>query len=324
MMAPLILFVYNRPEETRRTVEALLRNPLAKQTHLYIFSDAAKDSEHEESVERVRRYISDIHGFERIEIRFADQNKGLSRLIIEGVNEIILCYEKVIVLEDNLIVASDFLDYMNQCLNLYNDRKDIWSIAGYTPPIVFPAYFPNDVFLFGRASSHGWATWLDRWKTVDWQIKDFQQVKRNKTLRQEFNRTGNDMYRILDLHMMGRVNSWIIRFCYAQFKVGAFTIYPVKPKVQINGYRAGLIHSGQVDYHPQMNIYEGQLFPEKGVQFDQELANRFRMHQDHCSIGKIGYFLCKYNMGYHQIKSCVKDLFKYYRNITLWENSLMI
>ncbi len=309
MNAPLILFVYNRPDETRRTVEALLRNPLAKHTHLYIFSDAAKDHAQEELVGKVRRFISGIQGFERVEIRCADQNKGLARSIIEGVNEIILCYERVIVLEDDLIVASDFLEYMNHCLKLYADRRDIWSIAGYSPPIVFPAYLANDVFLFGRASSHGWATWIDRWRIVDWQVKDFHLMKRNKSVRRDFNRTGNDMYRMLELQQMGRMNSWAIRFCYAQFKMGAYTIYPVKAKVQINGYRTGATHSGLADCRHYVEIFEGQLFPEKCVQFDPELANRFRRHQDLRPVGKIGYFLCKYNLGYQQLKSCIKRIF---------------
>ena len=36
--APIVLFVYNRPEHTRKTVEALLRNCGAEQTEIYIYS----------------------------------------------------------------------------------------------------------------------------------------------------------------------------------------------------------------------------------------------------------------------------------------------
>jgi len=42
-LAPIVLFVYNRPDHTRQTVEALQKNELAKESELFIYSDAAKN-----------------------------------------------------------------------------------------------------------------------------------------------------------------------------------------------------------------------------------------------------------------------------------------
>ena len=42
MMAPVVLFTYNRPEHTKHTIEALAANELAEKTELFVFSDAAK------------------------------------------------------------------------------------------------------------------------------------------------------------------------------------------------------------------------------------------------------------------------------------------
>ena len=41
--APILLFVYNRPEHVRRNIQALLKNELAAESELFIYSDAAKD-----------------------------------------------------------------------------------------------------------------------------------------------------------------------------------------------------------------------------------------------------------------------------------------
>jgi len=38
-LAPIILFAYNRPDHTRRTLEALSANLLADQSELFIFAD---------------------------------------------------------------------------------------------------------------------------------------------------------------------------------------------------------------------------------------------------------------------------------------------
>lgn len=42
MLAPVVLFVYNRLDHTIDVIESLAKNGLAKDTDLYIFSDAAK------------------------------------------------------------------------------------------------------------------------------------------------------------------------------------------------------------------------------------------------------------------------------------------
>lgn len=42
IQAPILLFVYNRPIHTQQTVISLLRNELAAESPLYIYSDAAK------------------------------------------------------------------------------------------------------------------------------------------------------------------------------------------------------------------------------------------------------------------------------------------
>jgi len=45
-LAPIVLFVYNRPDHTRQTVEALQKNELVKQSELFIYSDEAKNEDY--------------------------------------------------------------------------------------------------------------------------------------------------------------------------------------------------------------------------------------------------------------------------------------
>lgn len=41
-LAPIVLFVYNRPWHTQQTIEALQKNKFAPKSELFIYSDAAK------------------------------------------------------------------------------------------------------------------------------------------------------------------------------------------------------------------------------------------------------------------------------------------
>ena len=63
--APVILFTYNRPEHTRRTIEALAKNELAQDTELFVFSDAAKKEADRGKVQEIRDYVAQAGGQKR-------------------------------------------------------------------------------------------------------------------------------------------------------------------------------------------------------------------------------------------------------------------
>ena len=91
-LAPVLTFVYARLKQTKIMFEMLAQNELAKESDLYIFSDAAKKDKDIDAVESVREYISSIktwNAFKSVSIITADRNKGLANSIINGVNEII-------------------------------------------------------------------------------------------------------------------------------------------------------------------------------------------------------------------------------------------
>ena len=65
-LAPIVLFVYNRLDLTKQTVEALQKNELANKSELFIFSDAAKTENIQFKVNRIREYIKKISGFKKV------------------------------------------------------------------------------------------------------------------------------------------------------------------------------------------------------------------------------------------------------------------
>ena len=155
-LAPIVLFVYNRPEHTRKTVKALQDNDLTDESILYIFSDAAKNDDEVENVEKVREYIRTISGFKQIIIIEREKNYGLANSIISGVTEIVNKYGKIIVLEDDLVTSKYFLSFMNDALEIYKDENKVICIHGYIYPI--KSELPETFFIKG-ADCWGWATW---------------------------------------------------------------------------------------------------------------------------------------------------------------------
>ena len=67
-LAPIVLFVYNRPRHTKTTIEYLKNNNLANLSELFIFSDSSKTKVDKNKVNKVRSIIKNVSGFKRVEI----------------------------------------------------------------------------------------------------------------------------------------------------------------------------------------------------------------------------------------------------------------
>ena len=227
-LAPIILFVYNRPWHTKQTVEALKNNLLAEKSELYIFSDGPKNKKDVEGVKKIREFIKKIEGFSKIAIVERGENLGLANSVINGVTEIFQHYDRVIVLEDDIETSPKFLEFMNDALEFYEENKKIFSVTAYCHPIIIPGNYKLDVFIMHRASSWGWGTWIDRWQKVDWDVKDYTIFKNDKVAQKKFNICGKDLTPMLKSQMSGHIDSWAIRWTYSHFKNNAYCIYPTK------------------------------------------------------------------------------------------------
>lgn len=247
VLSPIILFVYNRLYETKLSVDSLKKNFLAKESNLYIFSDGPKNDSDICNVDKVRDYVKSIDGFKKIKIFESGSNKGLANSIIDGVSKIINQYEKVIVLEDDLVVSKNFLDFMNQALFFYEKNSKIFSISGYTMDLPSLDKYSFDYYVGCRASSWGWGTWKYQWNQIDWEIKDYNQFKYNLLSQIKFSRGGSDMPGMLKKQMNGKIDSWAIRWCYNQYKKDLLTIFPSKSKLNSIGSGPNATHTKSID-----------------------------------------------------------------------------
>ena len=234
-LAPICLFVYNRLDTLQKNIASLKNNFLAQDSVLYIFADGAKNNNDLQSVLKVRTYIKTITGFKSIIIIESDSNKGLDPSVISGVSFVLQTYESVIVLEDDLILATNFLSFMNQALHFYKLQDKVFSISGNGLDIKIPTEYQYDVYMYQRPASWGWAIWRDRWETVDWEIKDWESFKNDRKQIKEFNKTGSDMFSMLKHSLQGG-NMWDIRFSYNIFKQNKLCVTPVTSKTINDGF----------------------------------------------------------------------------------------
>src|ERR1700761_1737962 len=130
-LAPIALFVYNRPEHTRRTLAYLQKNELAAESRLFIFSDGAKAADDKYKVEEVRALAKEGQGFKSVKVFSRKDNMGLANSIIDGVTQLVNESGKVIVFEDDLLSSPYTLEYFNEALVKYEQEAQVMHIGAY-------------------------------------------------------------------------------------------------------------------------------------------------------------------------------------------------
>ena len=232
--APILLFVYNRPEHTRRCIESLLKNSLASESNLFIYADGAKDSTQQEAVNEVRNYIRSIQGFKQITLMERSENWGLARNIINGVTTQVNRYGKVIVLEDDLVVAPYFLQFMNDALEVYKNEPRVGHIQAcdFTQDASLPA-----TFLIKWTGSWGWATWDRAWKHFNPNGNELLQELEERKLTHVFDFNGKYGFtRMLRRQIEGKNNSWAIRWNASLFLKDILSLNVGRSLVQNEGF----------------------------------------------------------------------------------------
>jgi len=240
-LAPIVLFTYNRPDHTRRTLEALRNNHLSSRSELHIFSDGYRGEADKGEVMKVRELIRSVEGFAEVHIEERADNTGLSTNIIEGVTRIINEHGKVIVLEDDLITSPFFLTFMNEALERYQQEEKIAHVHGFC----FPLQDLPDVFLIKWTGSWGWATWKRAWNLFNPDGEELlSEIMRQKRSR-EFDFNGNYPFTRMLRRQVNRENdSWAIRWNASLFLNDLLSLNAGKSLVQNIGFDGSGRHSG--------------------------------------------------------------------------------
>ncbi len=259
-LAPIALFVYNRPQHTERTLKFLKQNELASDSRLFIFSDGAKSEADEDKVKEVRELIKKVDGFKSVEIIESINNKGLADSIIAGVTQLTETYGQIIVFEDDLISSPHTLTYFNEALNRYRNNEKVMHIGAYMYALKGEKL--PESFFYRAATSWGWATWQRAWQQFEPNInilmKQFDGRKKHEF---SIENTMN-FWKQMKGFKNGKNNSWAIRWYASIFLKGGLTLNPAQSLVNNIGHDGTGIHSGMSDiYNVIINPQPIKEFP---------------------------------------------------------------
>jgi FkbM family methyltransferase len=245
-LAPIVLFVYNRLRHTEQTLNALKQNVLSDESTLYIFCDGPKIGASEEEVKKVntvrelvkaKQWCKEVHIIER------KNNLGLANSVIKGVTEIIQKYGKVIVLEDDIITGTHFLEFMNDALNIYKNETKVYGISGYKH--INKKNINDETFFLPIMSSWGYATWRDRWLKINFNGKELLNKVESKNIKSRINFNELDYYTMLKEQVAGFNDSWAVRFQVSMYLDKGIFLYPKTSILKNIGFDGSGVHCFQ-------------------------------------------------------------------------------
>lgn len=266
MPAPIVLFTYNRPAHTERTVRALQDCLLARQSELHVFSDGPRSPAAEPAVREVRRFLETVDGFAAVRIHERNKNLGLAASVIDGVTRICDEFGRVIVLEDDLVVSPQFLSFLNAALGRYQNDSQVMQVAGNMFPV--DVQTADDAFFLPFVSSWGWATWDRAWREFDPNATAYGELKRDAKRRRAFDMNGGYAYSsMLEAHLAGKNDSWAIRWNLSVFMHDGMVLYPKKSLVENIGFDGSGVHCRRESLAQLMDLsFVPKRLPMPGIE----------------------------------------------------------
>ena len=234
MSSPVLIIVYNRLQHLQKCVQSLSTCDLSDETVVYISSDAAYKIQDECQINEIRKYIQSIGSFKKVVPIFHQTNKGLVKAIRDSVDIIFKEHDEFIFLEDDNIVAVDFLRYMNAGLQFYKSNPRVISVSGFSHAVFFdvdPSQI-NQTYFTSRHCPWGFATWKEKYLDDNqYSLSEIKLDLEDNRFIAELNKIGIDLLpSFKNILQQGKMLSADYLFVYHMIKNNLVTVAPYTTK----------------------------------------------------------------------------------------------
>jgi hypothetical protein len=199
-------------------------------------------------------------------------NRGIAKSVISGVTELTQEHGTAIVLEDDLVVASSFLTYMNEALRRLRDEPKVMQVGGFMYPM--PVQSETDAVFLPFTTSWGWATWHRAWRQFDPTMSGNERLRKDRALRRRFNLNDAYPYSALlkrQFTLGADSRDWDIAWYLSTFLAEALTVYPASSLVQNIGFDGTGTHSeASLDFAQPLRPIEVRRWPTN-IALDQQV-----------------------------------------------------
>jgi hypothetical protein len=242
------VFCYKRASKLKQCINALLQNPECPELEIIFFSDGYKGEKDQKGVLEVREYIDSITGFKNVQKHYRDRNFSTGPNFKEGLSFLCANYERFIVVEDDLIVSSNYIKYLSDGLEFYKNEESVFCVTAYNFPIKKSNY-KYDTIVYKRFCSYGWGGWSNRFKNVIWDHDELNNLMNTSPgFKPRLNAEGHDLVSMLKKQIKGVISTWDVQLQVHVAENRLKVIYPVISKVNNIGFDEESTNTFGVDY----------------------------------------------------------------------------
>lgn len=242
------VFCYNRVSKLKRCIEALLTNPECATMDIVFFSDGPKKGADDKPIREVRAYIDQLKGFRSIIKHYRPENLSTGPNFRAGLTFLSENYEQFIIVEDDLIVSSNYIKFLADALDYYKYDRSVFCVTAYVFPIKLNNY-PYDTIVYKRFCSYGWGGWGNRFGNIVWDETDLLELMNTSPgFTKRLNAEGFDLVRMLKKQIDGRISTWDIQMQTHVAENRLKVIYPTLSKVSNIGFDEQSTNTSGVNY----------------------------------------------------------------------------
>jgi hypothetical protein len=289
MKAPIVILTYTRLEHLRQCVDHLQAAGGASESDLFIVSDGPKTGDHVPAILKLRQFAIRIKGFKNLNLVFRDENLGPAESMLRAERSILADYGRVISLEDDNLVAPNFLIYMNAALDFYEDDEKVFSVTGYRQPFVLPRGYSKDYWFCPWHISWTYGTWKDKYLNFDINESEFGQIAGSREKSERMKSLGLFLYDAawLDWRNIWRTND--ARLGAYMFNRGMVSVAPRHFLVKNIGNDGTGVNAKSTTYF-DVDLRDGAACHfgfEKYTQLDRDVMKQYVRFMDKGIISRI-------------------------------------
>lgn len=241
---PVLLLIFNRPEITRRTIEAVRA---VRPTELYVAADGPRryvDGEEALTAETRRTVMDAIDWPCQVTTLLRDENLGCKTAVSEAITWFLDQAGEGIILEDDCLPTVEFFAFCEWGLSRFRGDDRVGSVSG-SNLVADQESLPTRNGFSIYMNPWGWATWQRAWRRYTGVITDAEldQVMRVLEDDMELSWWQVRYWMTQFRHMRGSDSIWDMYLQFAFFKHRLVSVYPRTNLVRNIGYGGDGTHT---------------------------------------------------------------------------------
>jgi GR25 family glycosyltransferase involved in LPS biosynthesis len=242
-ITPILIVAFNRPNKLKLLIDSLRE---IKPRIIRVSIDGPREgyANDQDKINQCLEYVNEINWTKDIKVYQNSKNLKPRFAIPQAVNTVLSEFEQIIVLEDDVEVSKNTLEFFEWCLDNYKNNSKVGHISGYNNVPVEKFFInKNSHRLSIFPESYAWATWGNRWKLYEDEVDKIDLLKLFEISPRYFenvDKLGKISWSLEKANTsQNYISTWAYRWMFTLWKHQLYSVSPNLNLIRYNGHSEG-------------------------------------------------------------------------------------